>query len=156
MQLLYSSTTPLAGGAQAISPWLSVSACGEWPYLLLSIQSDQAGSVLVQEDENPTNESESQTILLAAVPAGLAFQVGGITSRRYFRVVYTNGPVAQASFSLSATDYPSDSGSNPLDQHRQLELILRESRLTNLLLAKLSEPTSSKINLPIGSNLTNR
>jgi hypothetical protein len=160
MQTVFTSSTPLAAGAQFTSAWFQ--ADPNFPFVTITAGSDVAGSlVLYESDNNPQQlgggDGSANVIAGLSVIGGLspASQpvVAPVTLQApvrglYWRVVYTNGPAVQTAFllNLNSSTVTTDTSTN-----RKLDLLLREMRAHSMLLMYLKEPTGSiGANIPFG------
>ncbi len=154
MQDLFTTSTPLGAGGVVASGWLDFTAgAGDIPYIVVRSLADQAGSLAVIESETASSTEYGPVIspvTLANVPHFYAFT----QSRKYLKITYTNGSVAQTSFSLTISgSVEPNLLTETIRRARIDELILRELRIQSLLLLQLKEPTgTSAPNVPFGPN----
>ena len=159
-QITVSNTNPLPAAGQWVSAWQQTDPA--FPFVMLTANSDVAGSLAVFEaDQNdlqgqPVTAHQIAGLTVGASAVALALGVTGAMLQfqvhaAFYRVVYTNGPVAQAAFAINfwSSTIPVDSS-----QARKLDLILRELRVQTHLLLALKEPSGLPANLPAGYDLT--
>lgn len=138
------STTPLAANQAYFGRWLDIGGNGDLPMLGVSIASDQSGMIQVNESDNPTDANQITIAGGNVVTGGLQCECAHPIRKRFAQVVYTNGAVAQTSFTLDSRLY---SPAQAYSDSRLLDLILRESRIQTLLLMQLREPYGSTVNI---------
>jgi hypothetical protein len=147
---IFTSADPLAANQVLNTQWLDRAGSGDTPFLVISALADQAGSFQLYESE--ARDTEFRMIGGCVITPGTATVINVNIRTRFVKLVYTNGPTAQAAFAItilgSATPHLA-----PLSRDwRALDLILRELRLQSLLLSELKAPYASTVNLPFGPN----
>jgi hypothetical protein len=122
MQRVYSYSTatptsqpPLGASAVLTGPWLSVavfslaqplqmaaqSGVGGQPILSGSVYSDHAGSLVLQQSDNPSSTNFTDVLSTTAVTAATLLTITPVdVTALYWRFVYTNGGTAQTTFGL--------------------------------------------------------
>ena len=156
MQLTGSlATSPIGVAATWISPWFPTDVLNPW--ISVSVSSDASGSLAIQES-NQTDLNQTQIGGIGYAGGATAASIQLSVRANFFRLVYTNGAVAQTAFNVSLTasavpglvavgpaGIPSGSGPAAYDA-----LMLRELRTISMLLALLKEPTGLPPNIPFG------
>lgn len=132
MQIKASNTTPLAANTSWATGWLpngEAEVTGS-EYVIAGIFTDQPGMVQFQETCDPNNPLISYTTKLFQVPGGLSVIIADFApSRAWYRVVYSNGSVAQTVFAFQIT------ASAPPQSN-----IVRELQRVNFQLSQLLSP----------------
>ena len=153
-----SSTTPL--GANAAFTGTSFDAFNQGA-VLVTVQSDQSSAaqgLAMQWSTNGTNWDETDFNTFTANKASGAFSIQATERARYFRVVYTNGPVAQTTFRLQTIHrITTPSGdvlelSDPIDISNHAQLVRTIAGGTQPVSQNTAFPT---ISMEAGGNLEN-
>jgi hypothetical protein len=117
MQRVFATTVPLAASAVLTGPWTSLATfsvaqplpmaasggggVGGQPTLSGSVFSNQAGSVVLQQTDNPNNTNLTKVLSTTAVVASTLLTITPVNpTALYWRVVYTNGSTIQTTFEL--------------------------------------------------------
>jgi hypothetical protein len=102
------TTTPLGANATYTSAWFDTNQTGTTS-LKASSYSDQASasggfSIQVSNDSGNTNFTQSPAVATTTASANTLATVVYSSRSRYWRIVYTNGPVAQTSFEIAVSE----------------------------------------------------
>jgi hypothetical protein len=147
MRDLYLKTTPLAASEILTTEWFSMDGEGDIPYLTIQINTDQLGTLTVQETESPFTNESVHTLTGLDVRKDMNCIVSVRPTRRFVRCKYENGSTAQTSFTMTI----SSTLIAKLPDRKLLELILRELKIMNVQLKVIRKGSSNEhLNLPIG------
>lgn len=100
--LAVSTTTPLGAGATFTSAWFDTDQTGGVYVEMNSLSNVTSGAVAIQQSDDQVNVSNMFSV--AAITASTPAQMSGSVTRRYWRIVYTNGATLQTTFALNVTE----------------------------------------------------
>jgi len=123
----------------------------ESPNISVTVSADQSGTLYIQEFSQENGDpipSLSIPIIGGASAAFVTYQV----RQPFWKALYINGAMAQATFSLS---FVADIPQNTVSQANIMFLILKELRAISMLIANLKEPSGSQVNMDYGPDARN-
>lgn len=119
----------------------------EFPWVIVTLLSDQAGLLTISEMGD--GSAAPEVVVSLPVAAGVPLFQSRMLRQQYFAITFTNGAIAEASLSLTWSTSPVSADPQPA---RLLWLILKELRAQSLLLQSLKEPSATQVNLPFGTD----